>query len=121
MKKKLTLMAAALALVSTAALADNGGGPLDLSGGTAFFGRTPTGVFTDIWTFSLAGPSFRTYFSDRGRPFQADRGRRNIAVGDALGKRASTGLNVSQSSTISLKHAVMGVAARPLRLGLIDL
>jgi hypothetical protein len=58
MKKKLTLMAAALALVSTAALADNGGGPLDLSGGTTFFGRTPTGVFTDTWTFSLASSSY---------------------------------------------------------------
>jgi hypothetical protein len=58
MKNKLTLLAAAFALVSTAALADNGGGPLDLSGGTTFFGRTPTGAFTDIWTFSLTGPSF---------------------------------------------------------------
>jgi hypothetical protein len=48
------------------------------------------------------------YFSDRGRLFQADRGRRNGAVGDALGKRASSGLNVSQSSTISLKRAVVG-------------
>ena len=27
---------------------------------------------------------------------------------DALGRRASTGLNVSQSSTISLKRAVVG-------------
>jgi hypothetical protein len=55
------------------------------------------------------------YFSDRGRLFQADRGRRNGAVGDALGKRASSGLNVSQSSTISLKRAVAG-----LDFGLVD-
>jgi len=58
MKLKLTLMAAALALVSTATLAQDGGGALDLSSGTTFFGRTPTGVFTDTWTFSLAGSSF---------------------------------------------------------------
>jgi hypothetical protein len=58
MKNKLTLMAAALALVSTAASADNGGGALDLGSGTAFFGRTPIGAFTDTWTFTLAGSSF---------------------------------------------------------------
>jgi ATP-binding cassette subfamily B protein RaxB len=43
------------------------------------------------------------YFSDRGRPFQADRGRRIGVAGGALGKHARTGLNVAQSSTISLK------------------
>jgi hypothetical protein len=48
------------------------------------------------------------YFSDRGRPFQADRGRQISAVGDAPGRRASSVLNVSQSSTISLKRS--GVA-----------
>jgi hypothetical protein len=32
----------------------------------------------------------------------------NGAVGDALGKRASSGWNISQSSTISLKRAVVG-------------
>jgi len=47
------------------------------------------------------------YFSDRGRLFQADRGRRIGAVDDALGKRASSELNISQSSTISLKRAVV--------------
>lgn len=58
MKLKLTLMAAALALVSTATMAQDGGGALDLSSGTAFFGRTPVGEFTDTWTFALVGPSF---------------------------------------------------------------
>ncbi|OOG86997.1 hypothetical protein B0E41_04585, partial [Hydrogenophaga sp. A37] len=41
------------------------------------------------------------YFSDRGRLFQADRGRRIGVAVAALGKRAGTGVNVSQSSTIS--------------------
>jgi hypothetical protein len=51
------------------------------------------------------------YFSDRGRLFQADRGRQIGGAEDALGKRASSGLNVSQSSTISLKRsAVVPVA-----------
>jgi len=49
--------------------------------------------------------SLGAYFSDRGRLFQADRGRRIGAVGDALGKRASAGLECTsivhdQSETI---------------------
>ena len=36
------------------------------------------------------------HFSDRGRLFQADRGRRFSAIVDAQGMRASEGLNVSQ-------------------------
>ena len=35
------------------------------------------------------------YFSDRGRLFQADRGRRIGVAVAALGKRAGTGVNVS--------------------------
>lgn len=38
------------------------------------------------------------HFSDRGRLFQADRGRRFSAIVDAQGMRASEGVNVSQSS-----------------------
>jgi hypothetical protein len=45
----------------------------------------------------------RAYFSDRGRLFQADRGRRFSAIVDAQWVRASGDSNVSQSSTISLK------------------
>jgi integrase len=48
------------------------------------------------------------YFSDRGRLFQADRGRQNGVVEAALGKRAGTGLTVAESSTISLKRAAVG-------------
>jgi hypothetical protein len=48
------------------------------------------------------------YFSDRGRPFQADRGRQNGVAEAAPGKRAGTGLNVAESSTISLKPAAVG-------------
>jgi hypothetical protein len=44
------------------------------------------------------------HFSDRGRLFQADRGRRFSAIVDASGVRASEGFNVAQSSTISLKR-----------------
>ena len=44
------------------------------------------------------------HFSDRGRLFQSDRGRRFSAIVDAPGVRASDGFNVSQSSTISLKR-----------------
>ncbi len=36
------------------------------------------------------------HFSDHGRLFQADRGRRFSAIVDAQGMRASEGLNVSQ-------------------------
>ena len=57
------------------------------------------------------------YFSDRGRLFQSDRGRQNGVAEAALGKRAGTGLNVAQSSTISLKRAavrrVSGVVLSP--------
>ena len=52
------------------------------------------------------------YFSDRGRLFQADRGRRFSAIVDARGMRASEVFNVSQSSTISLKGAVVGSLTR---------
>jgi hypothetical protein len=45
------------------------------------------------------------HFSDRGRLFQADRGRRFSAIVDARGMRASEGFNISQSSTINLKRA----------------
>jgi hypothetical protein len=46
------------------------------------------------------------HFSDRGRLFQADRGRHFSAIVDARGLRASEVFNVSQSSTISLKRGV---------------
>jgi hypothetical protein len=42
--------------------------------------------------------SLAAHFSDRGRLFQADRGRRFNAIVDAQGMRASEGLNVSQPS-----------------------
>jgi len=48
------------------------------------------------------------HFSDRGRLFQADRGRRFSAIVDARRLRASGWFNVSQSSTISLKCRVDG-------------
>ncbi len=41
------------------------------------------------------------HFSDRGRLFQADRGRRFSAIVDAQGMRASEGLNVSQAPGVS--------------------
>jgi hypothetical protein len=54
------------------------------------------------------------HFSDRGRLFQADRGRRFSAIVDARGLRASEVFNVSQSSTISLKSGVDGpMSMRP--------
>ena len=54
------------------------------------------------------------HFSDRGRLFQADRGRRFSAIVDARGLRASELFNVSQSSTISLKRGVDGpMSMRP--------
>ena len=48
------------------------------------------------------------HFSDRGRLFQADRGRQIGAAVDARGKHASPVLNVAQSSTISLKRLPVG-------------
>ncbi|WP_051849335.1 hypothetical protein [Thiomonas sp. FB-Cd] len=50
------------------------------------------------------GEQLHAHFSDRGRLFQSDRGRRFSAIVDAPGVRASDGFNVSQSSTISLKR-----------------
>jgi hypothetical protein len=50
----------------------------------------------------------RAYFSDRGRLFQADRGRQDCVAVAALGERAGTGLTVAESSTISLKRAAVG-------------
>jgi hypothetical protein len=47
------------------------------------------------------------YFSDRGRLFQADRGRQFDVAVVAPGKRAGTGVTVSQSSTISLKRSAV--------------
>ncbi len=52
--------------------------------------------------------NLNAYFSDRGRLFQADRGRRIGVAVAALGKRAGTGLTVAESSTISLKRAAVG-------------
>lgn len=54
--------AAALSLVAATSFADNGGGVLDLSGGSAGFNRTPVGagVFTDTYTFLLAGAAYLT-------------------------------------------------------------
>jgi hypothetical protein len=49
-------------------------------------------------------PFHGAHFSDRGRLFQADRGRQIGAAVDALGRHASPGLNVAQSSTINLKR-----------------
>ncbi|WP_332745312.1 hypothetical protein, partial [Hydrogenophaga sp.] len=57
-------------------------------------------------------------FSDRGRLFQSDRGRRFSLMVDARGVRASEGFNVSQSSTISLKRSL---AKRLLKLRGADL
>ena len=41
------------------------------------------------------------HFSDRGRLFQADRGRHFSAIVDVQGMRASEGLNVSQAPAVS--------------------
>jgi hypothetical protein len=58
--------------------------------------------------------TLNAHFSDRGRLFQADRGRRFSAIVDARGMRASEVFNVSQSSTISLKRGVDGpLSMRP--------
>ena len=64
-------------------------------------------TMTAIVHYAAASPD-GAYFSDRGRPFQADRGRQDGVAEAALGKRAGTGLNVAQSSTISLKRAAVG-------------
>ena len=62
----------------------------------------------------LSSQSSYAHFSDRGRLFQADRGRRFRAIVDARGRRASEVFNVSQSSTISLKRGVDGsLSMRP--------
>lgn len=57
---KLAKFATAIALSVTAltSFADTGGGPLDLTTGSTFFGRTPVGSFTDTYTFTLVGSSF---------------------------------------------------------------
>ena len=56
----------------------------------------------------------RAYFSDRGRPNQSDRGRCFSVIVNGLGRRASPGLNVAQSSTISLKRSVAAPVLGPV-------
>jgi len=63
--------------------------------------------------FPAPGAALIAYFSDRGRLFQADRGRRISVAAVALEKRAGTGLTVAESSTISLKRAAVGRVSRP--------
>jgi hypothetical protein len=46
------------------------------------------------------------YFSDRGRLFQSDRGRRFSVITDGRRGRASEVVNVAQSSAIRLKRGV---------------
>ena len=61
MKLKHLLIASAVSLLAGTSFADNGGGPLDLSTGSTFFGRTPSGSsFIDTYTFTLAGFSYLT-------------------------------------------------------------
>ncbi|MEP7099924.1 MAG: FxDxF family PEP-CTERM protein [Burkholderiales bacterium] len=61
MKFNRMVAAAALSLVAASSFADNGGGALDLTTGSTFFGRTPSGSdFTDTYTFTLTGSSFLT-------------------------------------------------------------
>ena len=62
----------------------------------------------------LAPKSRTAYFSDRGRPFQSDRGRCFSVIVDGLGRHASPGLNVAQSSTISLKWPAVALASVPV-------
>ena len=47
------------------------------------------------WSAGARLEAVIAYFSDRGRLFQADRGRRIGVAVAALGKRAGTGVNVS--------------------------
>jgi hypothetical protein len=63
----------------------------------------------DVIQFILC---LNAYFSDRGRPFQADRGRQIRAVGDAPGRRASTG-----SECISIVHDQPETRCRWARFG----
>jgi hypothetical protein len=61
MKIHRLIAATALTLACVASFADNGGGPLDLSSGSTFFGRTPGGAsFEDSYTFTLSGTSYLT-------------------------------------------------------------
>jgi len=54
MKFNKSIAAAALSLVAVSSFADTGGGALDLSTGSTFFGRTPSGSsFVDTYTFTL--------------------------------------------------------------------
>ena len=46
-------------------------------------------------------------------PFHSDRGRCFSVIVDGLGRRASPGLNVAQSSTISLKRPAAAPASWP--------
>jgi len=63
----------------------------------------------------MAYRSLSAHFSDRGRLFQADRGRRFSAIVDAQGMRASEGLNVSQVDfdDADLSTAVVGARDEP--------
>ena len=61
MKFNKIIAAAALSVVAASSFADNGGGALDLSSGSTFFGRTPTAPsFIDTYTFTVTGSSLLT-------------------------------------------------------------
>ena len=59
MKLKRLFAATAISLVAISSFADDGGGALDISSGSTFLGRTPSGAtFVDTYTFSIVGSPF---------------------------------------------------------------
>ena len=76
-------------------------------------------IWTYMWGFTTANLirlflQKDAYFSDRGHPFQSDRGRCFSVIVDGQERHASPGLNVSQSSTISLKRSVEAPVLSPV-------
>ena len=64
------------------------------------------GIWESLLEQCIDEPDFEwiAHFSDRGRLFQSDRGRRFSVIVDAPGCAQAMGFNVSQSSTIRLKR-----------------
>lgn len=68
-------------------------------------GAQPTPIFTPNLCLVIDGQV--AYFSERGRRFQAERGRCFSVNVDDWGDAQARGMNVAQSSTFSLKSAAV--------------
>ena len=94
---------------------------LDSASATSSAGGLVWGILAPVKAARCSLMTPNAYFSDRGRPLQSERGRCFSVIVDGLGRHASPGLNVAQSSTISLKRPAVWRRRRGRFSGWIDL